>query len=193
VSLGARLVALWQADTRFSDESGAPLPLPRAADAARAGAGAASTALAFEALVRAISTDIRPRAVLDEFLRLGLVEIDSRDRVVLVVDAFAPRPDFDDKIHYFGRLVHDHIAAAEQNIAGAGEPLLDRAVYYDGLCNASVQELSRLSEALATDAIRAVNRRALQLQQQDAASADADQRMTFGSYFYRTQAERDDA
>ena len=56
VSLGARLVAQWQGDARFSDPAGAPLPLLRLADAGR-GTGAAAAA-SFEALVRSVSTDI---------------------------------------------------------------------------------------------------------------------------------------
>ena len=67
----------------------------------------------FEDLVASISTDIRPRAVLDEWQRLGVVEVDDAGLVRLVVGAFVPARGFDEKAHYFGRNLHDHLAAGD--------------------------------------------------------------------------------
>ena len=60
VSLGSQLIALWNADPKYLNEEGVPKPLPRFA--------AAQLTESFESLVRSISTDIHPRAVLDEWL-----------------------------------------------------------------------------------------------------------------------------
>ncbi len=101
--------------------------------------------------------------------------------------AFVPEKGFDEKAHYFGRSLHDHVAAAARNLAGDAPPLLERTVYYDELSAASVAELTDLSRRLGEDALQTVNRRALELQQRDADAApgeSADRRMSFGVYFY---------
>ncbi len=183
VSLGARLVARWTGDPAFTGADGAPLPLPRQAESGPS----------FETLVASVSTDIRPRAVLDEWLRLGLVEVDAGDHVRLVTDAFVPREGFDEKAHYLGRNVHDHLAAAVHNVSG-GEPMFERGVYYEGLSERSVDELAALAEELGMEALRRVNRRALALQRRDAseAASETNQRIHFGAFFYHAESGRDD-
>ena len=186
VSLGARLVLQWTGSREFLDERDRPLPLPLHADDAD-GPG-------FDDLVASVSTDIRPRAVLDEWQRLGVVEVGADDRVRLVTDAFVPSRGFDEKAHYFGRNLADHIAAAGHNLGGGEPPFLERSVYYDGLSPESVAELQRLAESVGMEALQAVNRRAMELAEGDAERADATLRMAFGSYFLRAetlQAEDD--
>src|SRR5690606_8883609 len=73
VSLGARLIGIWSGAKAFTDDTGRPLPLPRLA----------GPRPRFEDLVRSVSSDVRPRTVLDEWLRLGIVEVDDEDRVRL--------------------------------------------------------------------------------------------------------------
>ncbi len=175
VSLGAQLVSRWMGLDEFRDDDG-PRPLPRL--------GATNAGPSFESLVRSVSKDIRPRAILDEWVRLGVVHVDDQDRVCLNTGAFVPEKGFDEKAHYLGRSLRDHVAAAARNLAGVASPLLERAVYYDELSPASVDELAALSRTLGEDALETMNRRALELQQRDAAGPDADRRMSFGVYFY---------
>jgi len=179
VSLGARLVARWTAAPEFLDGAGRPRPLARAAENPERGP-------CFDDLVASVSTDIRPRAVLDEWLRLGIVELDAEDRVRLAADAFVPSKGFDEKAHYFGRNLHDHLAAAGHNLSGEGAPLLERSVYYDGLTEESVAEIAALSEKLGMEALQAVNGRALELQRQDTKRGGS-LRMNFGIYFFRAK------
>jgi hypothetical protein len=181
VSLGARLVARWIASPEFLDGRGRPRPLARSAEDPARGPF-------FDELVESVSTDIRPRAVLDEWLRLGVVELDAQDRVRLASGAFVPSKGFDEKAHYFGRNLHDHLAAAVHNLAGEGAPLLERSVYYDGLSEESMTELAELSEKLGMEALHTVNRRALALQRRDAQRGER-LRMNFGIYFFRTRGE----
>ena len=179
VSLGAQLVARWMGLAEFRDESG-PLRLPRLATA--------DGSPSFESLVESVSKDIRPRAILDEWVRLGAVHIDEQDRVCLSEHAFVPEKGFDEKASWLGRSLRDHLAAFARNLAGRESPLLERTVYYDELSVASVEELSELSRSLGVEALEVVNRRALELQRRDAAAADQSRRMSFGVYFYE---ERD--
>lgn len=181
VSLGAQIVAKWCADPRCLDSQRRPLPLPRLAS--RGGE------LSFEKLVEGVSKDIRSRAVLDEWLRLGVARVDEEDRVHLVESAFIPTQGFDEKAFYFGKGLHDHLAAASHNMLGQRPPFLDRMAYYDGLTPESVAQLRDLSRELAAQALQEINSKALELQARDGARPDAGGRVTFGAYFYAAEDE----
>jgi Family of unknown function (DUF6502) len=86
-SLSARVIAVWTGLPSYLDEAGGPRPLPRLA---RKG-GEQS----FESLVQSLSKDTRPRALLDEWLRRGVVSIDAQDRVHLNLDMLAAARDLD--------------------------------------------------------------------------------------------------
>lgn len=188
VAMGSKLVARWLAQRRYLDSRGRPKPLPRL----YADGGATS----FEALAEAVNKDIRPRALLDECLRLGVVHIDDRDRVCLNVEAFVPESGFEEKAFYFGRNVGDHIAAGAHNLEGGEPPMLERSVHYNHLTPDSVEKLERLARRSAMTAIRIVNRRALEYQRRDRRKRNADSRIQFGVYFFnepeRSEDERDD-
>ena len=181
VYLGAQLVALWASEARFLDAAGEPRPLLRFADD--------SDVPSFEELVISISKDIRPRSVLDEWLRLGVVEIDTDSHVRLMSAAFIPAKGFDEKAYYLGRNVHDHLAAARHNVQSIVPPMLERSVYYDGLTPMSIRALAKLSEDEAVNVLRTVNKRARQLQARDRDADGAKYRMNFGVYFYEADEE----
>ncbi|MEE2672181.1 MAG: DUF6502 family protein [Myxococcota bacterium] len=180
VSLGAQLVSRWMGLAEFRDGAD-PRRLPRLAPA--------DGSPSFESLVESVSKDIRPRAILDEWIRLGVVHLDDEDRVCLNERAFVPEKGFDEKAHYLGRSLRDHLSAAGRNLLGREAPLLERTVYYDDLSVASVDELSELSRTLGAEALEAVNRRAIELQGRDASGGDTSRRMSFGVYFYEEADE----
>ena len=65
-ALAGEVVARWLGDPSYLDADQQPRALSRGLVPA-----------GFDALVQAISSDVRPRAVLDELLRLGVVELDE--------------------------------------------------------------------------------------------------------------------
>ncbi|HXD42658.1 MAG TPA: DUF6502 family protein [Ramlibacter sp.] len=185
VSLGAQLVAVWLASPRYLDENGRPRPLPRFASE--------GGELSFEALVAGVNSDIRPRVVLDEWLRLGVVHFDSAQRICLNVEAFVPAEGFDEKAFYFGHNLHDHISAAAHNLSGAPKAFLDRSVHYDALSAESVAALAAQSEKAGMAALLAINKSAMALEQADAGKPSPRQRMTFGIYFFSEPAQSAEA
>lgn len=174
VSLGSRLIGIWNGAKEFTDSSGRPLPLPRFS-------GSSPT---FEDLVRSVSTDVRPRAVLDEWLRLGVVKIDEQDRVQMRSDWFVPRQGFEELSYFYGRNLADHIAASTYNLLGEGEPRLERAVYYDKLTPDSIAALEKYARDVGGEALRQINREALRLADADEGKPGASQRMSVGIYYY---------
>jgi len=137
--------------------------------------------------VRSLNTDIRPRVVLDEWLRLGIARVDDNDRVSLNVQAFIPPGGSEEMTYYFGRNLHDHIAAAVRNMMGEpGEmgSLLDRSVNYNNLSDAAVAELTAIARQRAMEVLQELNARALQMQQRDSGQPGASQRFNFGLYLF---------
>lgn len=177
VSLGSAILSRWIGLAAYHGPDGRPRPLPRQANS--------PAVLTFETLVETVSKDIRPRAVLDEWLRLGLASLDSDDHVVLNAEAFVVDRGFEEKAWFFGRNLRDHIAAAAHNLGGEAPAQLDRSVYYGHLSRAAQAELEGLGRELGMAALRQVNQRALELQQRDAAAeAPTGHRVNFGVYFY---------
>jgi hypothetical protein len=180
ISMGAQVVALWLGSPEFLDAEGRPLALCRSA----AGGGAS-----FEELAARVSTDIRSRPMLDELLRLGMVHIDEEDRVVLEAQAFVPEQGIDEKLFYFHHNLHDHAAAAVDNVIGGGLPWLERSVHYDDLPAEALPQLRALAEKAGMQAIYAVNRKALAASETQPPAPTDRQRMTFGVYFYSAAAQ----
>ncbi|MBA4194052.1 MAG: hypothetical protein C0451_05715 [Comamonadaceae bacterium] len=176
VPLTAQVYARWVGDPAWRNRRGQPLPLPRLAS----GGGDRS----FEALVSGISTDIRPRVLLDEWLDRGLVVLDEQDRVCLQTQALVPSAADDEKLHYFVHQMHDHAAAATHNLLG-GAPHFDRCVHADGLTAADVEVLRQLAQAQGMQALLVLNDEVQRLQAAHGAdSPPADERFTLGVYFY---------
>lgn len=181
ISLGARLVSRWTSDARFLDENNQPKPLPRFA---REGGD-----ISFEGLVASVSCDIRSRVVLDEWLRLGVAHFNNNNHVCLNTSAFIPAHGFDEKVYYFGHNLHDHAAAATNNLLGENQPFFERSAYYDGLSVDSVKILAEQSERLGMKSLLAINKSAMELEKNDALKNDSRYRMTFGIYFFSEPVE----
>lgn len=195
VSLGAQLVAQWLGNPQFLNADGQPLPLPR-----NISEGGPQS---FEALVAGINSDIRSRVVLDEWLRLGVVNLDDQRMVCLNTQAFVPAKGFDEKAFYFGHNLHDHAAAAAHNLLGQEPPFLERSLHFNGLSGDAIAELAAQSQKLGMQALVAVNKAAVARESREAREQKAGspgeeageqpagklQRMTFGIYFYAEPAQ----
>lgn len=185
-TLGALLVSRWTGSRDYLDEAGHPVPLARLSRDNRS--------RSFEALVESASKDIRPRVILDEWLRLGIVHLNDDDEVVLDTESFVPDEGVDEKAYFLGQNLRDHIAACTHNLTGDGAPLMERSVFYDELTEADVAELEKLCKQQGMRTLQAINRRALELQTASKNKPDANQRMNFGVYFYHAaDTDEDDA
>lgn len=171
----SEVVTRWISDRRYCGRDGLPRALPR-----RSGDGAVHS---FDSLAYGVSSDLKPRTLLDELERLGVVRLD-RDRVVLQVDAFIPDTGSQESLHYFGNNVRDHIAAATHNILGGSPPELEQSVYSDGVSPESANELLHLSRELWSEMLKRLIRRTAELELRDAAAGRATERVNLGIYFH---------
>ena len=169
------VIGTWLASEATTDPGGAPLPLPRAAD----------DGPSFDALVSSVSQDIRPRTVLDELMRQGLVAEMDDGRIALVPDAFLGPGDLDQKLRFFGENVGDHIAAAVDNLLTEHPKFLERAVFYNNLSPGSIQKIDAEARQAGNEALIRVNRLANTLQSEDGEAPGSTQRFRFGLFFYQ--------
>lgn len=173
-TLGSQVIGRWLGDPAFRTPEGQPKPLLRTGPEGES----------FESLVTAVSKDVRARVVLDEWLRIGLVEERADGRLELNTEAHVPRADFDQLAWYFGRNLRDHVAASAHNLIGDGTPYMERAVFYDRLTPESVAELNDMARREGMDLLVRLNQRALELANRDEGRDGADQRFTAGVYVY---------
>jgi hypothetical protein len=183
LGIATQVVARWAGSPFYADPEGRPLVLPRT--------GGAPAAPSFDALVAAVTTDVRPRAVLDELLSHGIVALDAEDRVRLDTAAFVPRPGRDEQLFYFARNTRDHLAAASANLLAPGPaPFLDRSVHYDRLRPGTAARLEAEGREAAMRMLLGFNRLALELADADDKAAPAGEaggsrsRINLGVYLY---------
>lgn len=187
MSVGATVIGRWLGDPNYTEADGGARSLPRTGSRDEP---------SFNALVSEVSADVRPRTVLDELLRQGLVTHDeAEDRIALLVEAFVPRADHPAIYEFFASNLHDHAAAAGENLLTPEDkaPFLERAVYYNGLQRQSVDALEVSARRLALSSLNELNAEALALQREDRDLAGERQRFRFGVYFYRANQSAEPA
>lgn len=174
ISLSANVIAVWCSKPEYLDDQGHPLPLPRTAPQGEP---------SVEQLVASVSQDVKAWSLIEEWLRLGVAELDD-DQVRLKTAGLVPNKGHDEKAYYFGRNLRDHIAAGAHNLAGLEPALFDRAVYYGRIGSEALEQLRQLCAQRGEDLLLEVNRHARQLAERDRANDEPSGRMTLGVYFF---------
>ena len=134
----ARVVSGWVRDTDFSDADGNPKVLSLQ--------DSPQNRASFAELVRRFSGDIPFRAVLDELLRVGVVEKLSDSTIQLKTRAYIPESGDTDKLNILGTDVSDLVSTVDHNLQhGAADPFFQRKVMYDNVPAEALGEFRRLS------------------------------------------------
>lgn len=178
--LASQVVTRWLSQDRYLDEHQIPVPISRSGDEP-----------SFDALVRAVSQDVRPRSVLDELIRLGLAA-EADGQVTLLKHGFVPRSGFPEMASQLSNNLHDHLAAACHNLDGDGE-FLEQAIFVDEITPESALHLHKVSAQAWKVAFQTVMREAQARFDHDAAHATPEQRnqrARFGVYFYSTEEKK---
>ena len=173
LSLSSQVLARWTGLDAFTDANGHPLPLRRASTIA--------DEPSFVQLVQLVTKDVRPRVVLDDWLAQGLIKIDSEGRLVLQQMAMIPKPGQSEQFYYFGRNLHDHMAASVSNVLASGPVHFERAVHYSAMSKEAAADLCKEATDVAMSLLLAVNRQALEIREN---TAEGDWRWTLGVYVY---------
>lgn len=128
------LVTYWLSSPGYTDDRGAPRPIPRVGPAP-----------SFESLAASVTRDVHPRSILAELIRLQMVQHNAQsDSLSLVEQAFVPREDWRQMLGFLGVNVSDHLNAAVANVLGTGSEHFEQALLADELSSESAQRARQL-------------------------------------------------
>lgn len=183
----AMLFTRWITDLSCRDAEGRPrASLPRQGPAP-----------SFESLAREVCSDVHPRTLLEELLRLGLVRVDGEE-VLRLSDRFVLPGRDPAAAQAMAVNVADHLAAAVHNLGcdRPGQRLLEQSVFAEGLSPQAAAELGVLARAIWAEALERMVREAEQRLDRDRdceAEGDAPvARMRFGVYYFTDMENADD-
>jgi hypothetical protein len=185
-SVAEQVFTRWITDAAYRGEQGEPATL-----------AIAGPAPSFDSLVSSVTRDFARRTVLDELVRLGLVE-ETGLQVAPRAQSATPPHDQEQLLRTFSLHVADHIASCAANLdsarAGSDERLLENSLYGQGLSDASIAQLSHLAREVWKPVFQQMVSAAQQRYDLDGQAAEADTtgtdttrprgRMRFGVYFY---------
>jgi len=182
-SIERLVIDAWTSRLDLIDAEGNMLPLPRTV---RQGGD-----VSFEALVEQFNTDIRARALLDEWLRKGFVVIDEQDRVVLAQQQRRTGGAVEGA-GGAGLLVTELCADlldGFERVYQQGRPMPGFAyqvIYGHGLTEESAQLICATMQREGTLMSNRINRLIVERETLDARRGDARMRVSAGFVAYRT-------
>jgi hypothetical protein len=180
-SLSGEIVARWASMPEYLDDKGKSRPLLKSGN---------NNEVGFTQLVSSVNKDVRPKVILEEWLRLNIVRLKD-DYVVLNKSAFVTNKEFTEMAYYLGHNVHDHMASCVSNILAESDPMLERSVYYASLTENSVNKLNTLASKKGNELLQHLNKQAIKLYDADKQKEDATYRIRLGVYWYQAQLDND--
>jgi Family of unknown function (DUF6502) len=186
-SIASQVVGAWMSDERFTDKRGKPLPLDWNGQAGQ-----------FNELASSVSGDARPKAVLEELLRLGMVRVQGNS-IVLSSAGATPNRSLVSLAQLFSDNLHDHLAASCYNwsqapiASGTGDSMLEQAVFVDELTAESAELLENYGKKLWQESRKQMMQKA-QMQfdhdQEHAKPSDRQHRVRVGIYVYSNRRDQ---
>ncbi len=175
-SYATAVYAIWRGHKRWLDEKGDPRVLPKRES---------ETHLSFDDLVRSVTTDHRPSAVLEEMVRLGFVRELSDGTLELCGPALLIEKRFDEGVELLTQSLEDHISASVTNVLEEKPRFLERMVFSDELSELSAEELNAVAKQHWQKIQDEIIQKSIAAEERDRKSgADTKTRIRVGMYFY---------
>ncbi len=140
MSRAAVVFMTWRTMKPWVDVKGKPRVLSRGTSAAN------SNQLFFDDLVRSITVDHRPKAVLDELLRLKMVSVNEHE-IAIIADVFLTNQTFNDALIPLVENLTDHAKAAVHNVLDGYPKMLERSLLAKYFSEASVAALQAAAQS----------------------------------------------
>lgn len=145
----ARVITNWLHDEEFTDASEQAAALPTKTD----GKGS------FNALVRKYGNNTPPRAILDELIRVGAVELDKDGVAKLVSTGYVPSNDSIELLSMAMQSVADHITTIDYNdLHKPDTSRLQLTVDYDNVTDDGVEIFRQISQEKSREILLYLNR-----------------------------------
>jgi hypothetical protein len=175
-----RVITGWLREDDFLDDHGDPRILPL------------EGATSFDSLVKRFAGDVPSRAVADELLRIGNVEMLENGELQLLSRGYTPKPLSDEVLVLFGTHAADFLSTWDRNLSvkNRNDLLYQRQVSYRYIPLVDMEEFKQLSSTLGQRVLEDLDR---WLDARQGASADPDTlRLGLGIYQIRSSNEGED-
>ncbi len=147
LSRASRVISGWLSDKQFQTQSGKPAQLDFDGEPQ-----------SFVSLVKQYSGDMHPRAMLDELLRTGTVEISRSDKIRLVSQGYIPNKSDEQILEILGVCGKDLINTVAHNLNNdLAHSRLQLAVAYDDLSKETVDTFKAMSQKDAHELLNKLN------------------------------------
>lgn len=131
-SAAMAIVSEWITNPDYLNDLKTPRPLVYS--------GRGTNEESFTKLSSQVVKDVRAKTVLEELLRLDLVQF--KDEVVsLKQEAFVPQTDFNEKMVFFSKNISEHLQAAATNVQSQEPPYFERSAFHDGLNKEDINQI----------------------------------------------------
>lgn len=181
----ARVIHAWMSEDRFKDSSGQPKELS-------IDEGEES----FFSLSKEFGGDIHARAILDDLIEVGCVNVDQRaDKVKLVTQGYVPKESSADQIGILGRDVTDLLQTLDHNINNGGIKYLQRKVCFDAVPEQYVQKLRDVCREKGRSLIKELERILAEYDcdvHPELMGKDNKKRLGVGIYYFEDGEKKDD-
>ena len=144
-----RILGRWMGGPPFSDNRGRPRPLPYE--------NPRNNAASFTRLVRDRAVDAPPRSVLDELMRLELVEMGPEGEIILRQQANIPSADLEGKLTLMASDPGELFQTIVHNVENPEAPWLQRKVVYDNIGSKTLAALREAARSTGEEFVRKAN------------------------------------
>lgn len=183
-NMATKIIGAWLRDSEYVDENGEPKSLP-----------IEEGEISFLALVKKYGADLTYRSVLDEFVRLKIVEVNSvKAEVKLLVKGYVPLEGIDEKFVMLGTDVGDLIRTFDHNTSNKPEDsYLQLKVCYDNLPESILEELRSSSKKEGFALLKKFDEFLSQHDRGDKKVENGSKRMRagVGIYYFENQVEEE--
>ncbi|CAN5244470.1 DUF6502 family protein [soil metagenome] len=174
----SRVLVGWHTDPEFTGPYGLPLELPF--DESRTPN--------FTELVRRYSGDMPARAMLDELLRTGVVQVIEHDLLKAVSRSYIPQQEQEGEgLKRIGNTIHNFIDTVDHNLQKrkAGEGRFERVAFSDdGLRQEDLKELDAFVRTKAQELLEIIDNWMSARQKPDVANGEVAVKTGVGVYHY---------
>jgi len=181
INKGLSVVKTWTTVARYLDTNKRPRDLPLR--------GSKS----FESLVDEACADLTPRAILDELVRVGVVERTDNNTVRLINETYIPSQDEEQLVRILFTCAKDLLVTGEHNLNNRGDlAWFQREVPYSNIPESVVDEFreysNKKSQALISDVNRWLKRKKQSVKK---GTDEASRRVGLGIYYIETDNNGD--
>jgi hypothetical protein len=179
----AMILSRWAGESRFMTK-GSARPLLRRRDALAHPDKSVARLATFEDLIESVSKDIPVRAVLDEWLRVGVVTINDANEIEMDLRWSSTAGEHESFLSLTAVHGYDRLTAAMENYLSSSVRHPIKSVDIRGITHQDVEMFAEMFDRHSAKFIDTFNGRMTTTQEKRGKSSEANMRVGLGLYYY---------